>query len=432
MNAKLTIGCSYSRIEGLNVEQIKQLRELLSYNVDPQVAYFAGGNYPTKRYCIDKKGVFATGLLFRVLDYLRHQPEYNYTVKFLSNAPAKRKLIPVKGNPYTWQHKAVTSAASNERGIISAVTGSGKSYAIAMLAAKYKTLIVVPTLELKKQLTSTLSEVLEDTSRVVVENIDSRRLKELTDFDCLIIDECHHAAAKTYQKLNKTAWKNIYYRFCFTATPFRNNSEETLLFEGICGSVIFNYGYHDAVKDNIIVPIKAFYIEVPKIKTDAYSWKEVYSELVVNNQHKNMKIAQLIATLRGGSVMTLVKEIAHGNILSSLATGTVFANGQDEKSREFIKKFSNDEIRSLIGTTGVLGEGVDTKPCEYVIIAGLGKAKSSFMQNCGRTMRKFGDKMCGKIILIKDPSHKFTLKHFKEQCKILKEEYGVIPEKWEV
>jgi superfamily II DNA or RNA helicase len=49
------------------------------------------------------------------------------------------------------------------------------------------------------------------------------------------------------------------------------------------------------------------------------------------------------------------------------------------------------------------------------------------MQQCGRGFRRYEDKESCKIILIKDSSHKWTKQHFKAQCKILEEEYGVIP-----
>ena len=81
--------------------------------------------------------------------------------------------------------------------------------------------------------------------------------------------------------------------------------------------------------------------------------------------------------------LTLVKEINHGKALSVLSDSP-FSNGEDEESRKYIELFKEARIKTLIGTTGVLGEGVDTKPAEYVIIAGLGKSKNAFMQQVGR------------------------------------------------
>ena len=67
-----------------------------------------------------------------------------------------------------------------------------------------------------------------------------------------------------------------------------------------------------------------------------------------------------------------------------------------------------------------------------IILAGLGKSKNAFMQQCGRGVRRYGDKQSAKIIIFRDASHKWSLAHFKEQVKILQEEYGVTPAKLEV
>jgi superfamily II DNA or RNA helicase len=129
--------------------------------------------------------------------------------------------------------------------------------------------------------------------------------------------------------------------------------------------------------------------------------------------------------------LTLVKEIAHGKALEKLS-GVPFVNGQDAESRQYIADFNAGRLKALIGTTGVLGEGIDTRPCQYVIVAGLGKAKSAFMQQVGRSVRKYPGKETAKILIFKDKSHKWLANHFNAQKKILIDEYGSAPAKLEV
>lgn len=431
---------SYSKISGLTSEPFNKLRKALSYSIDSKAAYFSNNKFNTTRYCIDKHGVFATGLLRRVrLFLLSAHIEYKINDKreagLLKIHKIDHKADFSKITPYPSQLKAIESLLKNYRGICSMPTGSGKSLVIALAVARLnvRTLIVVPSLQIKEQLIEATRRVLKDTSNIMIENIDSPALKTAKTYDLLIIDEAHHAAAKTYQKLNKTAWTDIYYRLFLTATPFRNQTEETLLFEGIAGQVIYSLSYAEAVKSNYIVPVEAYYIETPRIETDAFAWVQVYSELVTNNEHKNQIIAKTLLNLglSGKSTLCLVKEVAHGSLLAEL-TGLPFTNGQDETTREYIGQFNRREIKVLIGTEGVLGEGVDTKPCEYVVIAGLGKAKSAFMQKVGRCLRTYPSKESGKVILISDKSHKFLSRHFKEQCAILKSEYGITPIRLEV
>lgn len=433
----IEIGNSTSQIKGLASTPFNILRKALSYSVDAQAAYFSNNHFNTIRYCIDKYGTFSTGLLIYVKMSLDSQ-NIHYRVSDIRFRPAS-----ITGhlsdfsmiNPHEWQLEAVNAVERKHRGIISAPTGTGKSLVIALIVAKLhaRTLVVVPSLQIKEQLTESLQRVFKDMSNITVENIDSSALKTANNYDCLIIDEAHHVAAKTYQKLNKTAWKNIYYRVFLTATPFRNATEETMLFEGIAGQVIYELSYTKAIKAKYIVPVEAYYIEVPKQKTEAFTWAQVYSELITNNENKNQIIAKVLLNLgiSGTSTLCLVKEIKHGNLLAEL-TGLPFANGQDASTRHHIEQFNKGSIKALIGTEGILGEGLDTKACEYVIIAGLGKAKSAFMQKVGRAVRTYSGKDSAKIIIIKDKSHKFLSRHFKAQCDILKSEYGVVPIKLEV
>ncbi len=418
----ISIDNSYSQITGLSAKQEKALRETLSYVVGGSSAHFSGFG-PKRRSLLDKKGFFPTGLLHRVQDLGAQQIDNRTRPKALEAA--------VTQDTYPWQYAALVRAIKHGRGIITAPTGSGKSRVISLIAGYYglKTLVVVPSLEIKRQLAATLKSL----KNVIVLNIDAKELQTTIDYDVLIIDEGHHVAAKTYHKLNKTAWKSIYYRFFLTATPFRNDTEETLLFESIAGQVIYQLSYKEAIAEKYIVPVEAYTIDCPKKATEAYIWAQVYRELVVNNTPRNVLICGLLAKLHGAkkSTLCLVKEVAHGNILAEM-TGLPFISGADDDSRKYIGQFSSGQISAVIATEGIMGEGVDTKACEYVVVAGLGKAKSNFMQKVGRAVRTYPGKEAAKVVLFKDLSHKFTARHYAAQTKILREEYGVKPMKLEL
>lgn len=293
-----------------------------------------------------------------------------------------------------------------------------------------KTLIVVPNLGLRTQLRESMRAIFGSLDNITIENIDSTKLKTAKDYDLLLIDECHHVAAKTYRTLNKKAWSGIYHRYCFTATPFRSRDEEQLLFESIAGQVLYEIDYRTAVANNYIVGVEAYFVEVPttKIKGNPKSWPSMYSELVVNNDPRNQIIADLLKNLQaaGKAAICLVKEVKHGDHLVKL-TGLPFMHGEAENNRTALLEFLLQESPVLIGTTGVLAEGVDTKPAEFVIIAGLGKSRPQLMQMIGRAVRNYPGKESAKIILILDRSHAWTKSHFKEQCKTLLDVYGIVP-----
>ncbi len=430
----LTIDNSYCNIAGLSIQQEKQLKELLSYAINAQQAYFGGGFRSTKRCLMDKKGNFPSGLKYIVKNYLKSVKYSSRDLRIRPQMAPDRFSTVFPCSPYPEQEEAVVEAIKYESGCIVMPTGCGKSIAMALLVKNFglKTLIIVPNLELKRQLTETFTKIFGDLTDITIENIGSNRLDRANDYNLLIIDEAHHSGAKTYRQLNKKSWTNIYHRYHFTATPFRSKDEEQLLMESITGEVVYRVDYQTAVNKGYVVPVEAYYYELPTIKPkgNTNSWPSMYSELVVNNMTRNALIGNIIDQLEETktSTLCLVKEIKHGENLKEL-TGLYFANGFNEYTPHLISEFNAGHHKVLLGTTGVIGEGVDSRPAEFVIVAGLGRSKNSFMQACGRGMRRHGDKVSCKVIIFKDASHRWTLAHFRAQCKILKEEYGCIPVK---
>lgn len=433
----LTVGNSYCQLTGLSLKEFQEVRALLSYTVDPAAAFFSGRPQGGKRCLMNKRGEFPTGLRSYVTQWASESgaPLTIKDTRIVPKGSRTRFNLSLGVSPYPLQENAVAALLAHPMGTLSACTGYGKSVMMAMLIADLglKTLVIVPTLGLKAQLTSSFLRYFGNLKDITIENIDSKALQKQGDYDCLIIDEAHHVAAKTYRDLNKKYWGNIFHRYFFTATPFRNRDEERLLFESIAGEVIYRISYSQGVDTGAIVPIEAYYIELPKTSLKGInigSWPAVYNALVVNNQVRNDLISKLLIDLdlSKTSTLCLVTEIKHGENLCKL-TGGVFANGMDEDTKHYISLFNDRTLDTLVGTTGVLGEGIDSKPAEYVIIAGLGKSKPRFMQQVGRGVRTYPGKRTAKIIIFSDPSHKWTLAHFKAQVKILKEEYGVIPVK---
>lgn len=438
---RITVGNSYSNVKDISTDLYTKLRKVLSYSPDSKTAYFKGG-YIRPSYLLDKRGNFPTGLLNRVLEFCskngivpiiedirkikRHKLSKTFRVDW-----AKHGI-----KPYKEQIKAAESAMKHKRGIISSPTGTGKSLMIALTIERLqcRTLIVTPSVELKKQLSKVMSDLfgkirVGKNKDIYIENVQALNPKKIQEgYDAIIIDEFHHSGAKTYRILNKYAWQNIYYRFGFTATPYRNNDNEKILLESVLSDIIYSISIKSAINLGYIVPVEAYYFDVEKQASNAYTWSQVYSELVVNNNLRNEMISGLLYHLRHHNIPTLclVKEIAHGEILNNL-TGIPFANGKDENTRKYIFEFNAGRIKCLIGTTGIIGEGIDTKPAEYIVVAGLGKAKSAFIQQIGRGVRKHPGKESCKIILFKDSSHRFTLRHFNAQKKILLEEFRIKP-----
>lgn len=66
---KLTIGNSLCQLDGLTREQYSSVKMILSYKV--QGSFFSGDPNGGVRSLVSKKGIFASGLLPRVQEWLR-------------------------------------------------------------------------------------------------------------------------------------------------------------------------------------------------------------------------------------------------------------------------------------------------------------------------------------------------------------------------
>ncbi len=437
----LTINNSYSRLAGLSSLQMKSLKPILSYEANPNAAFFSGSPRSTRRYLIDKYGNFPSGLLPLVREWAKDLDDYSE--RDLRRLPASTvEFNPQWPSPlYPEQLDAVIACTDAHRGTVSAVTAFGKSMTMAGLITYLgvKTLIVVPNLTLKRQLSDTLTKLFGNLNNITIENIDSPTLNTPGDYDCLIIDEAHHVASKTYRNLNKKVWNGVYHRFFFTATAFRNRDEEQLLFESVAGQVVYRIDYKQAVAKHYVTPVTAYYVDLPNTSTEAFTYAEVYSSLVVHNSKRNEIIAGILESLHRQNISTLclTKEIAHGeNINKKLSEQfklhVPFIQGANEDNANILASFNDRLTPVVMGTTAVLGEGTDSRPAEYGVIAGLGKSKPQFMQQIGRLLRRYPGKDTAKVILFRDRSHKYLVKHYNAQKKILLDEYGVVPIKLEI
>lgn len=474
MTARMQIKNGESQIKGLTRDQHRKLWHELSYEVDTGRADYktkiVDGNRERVRIpkmartsLLNKHGRFPSGLVNHVADFLTH-------TKVVFEIDDQRIAPPLQSHaddfqiaqetfvPLAWQGEAALAAVSAERGIVAAPTGTGKSIAACMIMYGFgvKTLIVVPSLTLKEQLTSTINWMFGSRTAgplvkrkasytVTVENIDAlRTTDDLSGVDLLLLDEYHHSAAETYREHSVGLWKDIYYRIGLTATPFRSRNEEAMRMAAIVSDVVYQLPYSKAISDGLISPMEVYFVDAdrPSSRTEAYSdYHKAYRGLVVDNEAAISQIANISRTLYQGSKSALVlcRQIEHGNAIKEklwdeYAIDVPFAEGESDLKSHDIENFCKQVEPLLIGTVGVLGEGVDTKPAEYVVIAGAGKAKVQLMQNLGRGFRTFpGKKMC-RIIIIRYTGNRWLEKHFEDTVEHIKTEYGLdvkpLPQDW--
>lgn len=181
--------------------------------------------------------------------------------------------------PRSWQSEALSIWEQNLRGIVSVVTGGGKTTFAQMCMQTFRErypegrfVIVVPTLALMDQWYVSLREDLnvqdediafysgegrpKDCQLINLMVINTARVCSppiVNDSPCmLIVDECHRAASDA--NALALAGKPMA-TLGLSATPEREYDD---LFESVLvpalGPIVFRYDYSQALKDNVIVP----------------------------------------------------------------------------------------------------------------------------------------------------------------------------------
>jgi hypothetical protein len=305
-----------------------------------------------------------------------------------------------------YQEEAVDASTKNFRGIINLATGLGKSKsAIALIRKlKRKTLVVCPSKSIAYQFHKELvecfgakkvgfvgdgrykpSEVTVGIAASVSNRIDD--IKTL-DLGVIIFDETHHTPANTFYAI-ADGLGSIGRMYGLTATAYRSDGKD-LFIHAACGDIIVQRDVAWGVSNGWLAQP---YFITRSVKTEGYDFKDdklkAYKTHVLNNKTMNDRIiADAKAFIKANkNILILVDQIEHGDLISS-GLGISFANGRDKGSETLIDDFNAGKIRGLVATDGLVGEGVDTRDVEVLLLANFTVSKSSVLQAVGRGLRK--------------------------------------------
>ena len=181
-----------------------------------------------------------------------------------------------KLTPRGWQVEALAKwEHANHRGIVSVVTGGGKTVFALSCIDRIKpiaTLIVVPTAALLEQWWEEAANYFDlsldelnivtgslrfrvGTINIAVLNTAAKLVDRMQEHKCfLIVDECHKAASEHFRAALQV---NSFASLGLSATPERPYDEglKDVLIPTL-GPVIYSYDYAAALRDGVIVPFQ--------------------------------------------------------------------------------------------------------------------------------------------------------------------------------
>ena len=309
-----------------------------------------------------------------------------------------------------YQEEAVQLMLDNPRGLINLATALGKTLIATYMVQRYKrrALIVCPSESVAKQFyeqfvscfgknkvgfygggKKNISDITIGIAASVSKNIAEF---QNADLGLVILDETHHTPANTFFDISQGLAKTGRI-FGLTATDYRSAGKDIMITAG-CGPVLIRRDIKWGV-DNGWLAEPHFIVR--QVLTTGRDFKDdklkSYKEHVLNSPIMMQQIEDDARKMMnaGKSVLILVDEVIHGQILSK-ALGIPFATGLDKKSQDYVDQLNKGKVKGLVGTEGKIGEGTDVTNVDVLILAQFTASKGPVIQAVGRGLRKQGTK----------------------------------------
>lgn len=398
--------------------------------------------------CLYKNQTFPTGLLNLTQEALMAL-NVKYEISEFREPPGMTAILRWMNTPWDpryYQKEAITAAIAAGRGVIESAVGTGKSLMMAYLIKHFsvKSLVIVPSRGLSGQLYNDFSEWFgaanvelldaakirktkkpKSISIVTVQSLGSlQKSGEFAEFakhiDGVFVDEVHHAGASTYTGLLADL-QHVYYRFGFSGTFMRNDAK-TLEMWSFLSNVIYQFPAHRAIQEGYLTPMDVYMYQMegrPKKK-----YQKEYDEHYCGNPQLLQVISEIVSSYKTEQILILVNKkdkcgmLVH-EYLKSLGIDNSYISGDNDKDEinNTIKAFNEKQIRVLIGSS-VIGEGIDVRSTDHLIMCQGGKSEIAIVQAIGRAIRLFPGKVKAFIHDFKFEGSKYLEKHSLEREQI--------------
>ena len=295
--------------------------------------------------------------------------------------------------------------------LVQGATGSGKS-AIGVLDAKQvgkRVLFLAHTKELVEQgainfeqlwpgvSVGRFYESFHDTDTFVVcGSIQSiiRNLDQFKpdDFDYLIIDECHHASAKSYT--NILTYFRPKFTLGLTATPERADGADLL---EVFQTVAHKLDIKEAVETGVLCPVRCIRvktnIDMSDVRINGFKYNSLDLEQTIMIPDRNRLIVDTyMEYVPGKSTVIFCTSVNHANTIAEmLRDGGIKAEAVSGKTnsavrKQILKQYADKDIQVLCACD-LLNEGWDCPITEVLFMARPTMSKVIYSQQLGRGMR---------------------------------------------
>ena len=296
-------------------------------------------------------------------------------------------------------------------------TGTGKTVTAVMDAKRCggRTLFLAHTQELINQAADTfrrlwpevsvgryMEAIKEPEAHVVCGSVQSvaLHLENFREdaFSYLIVDEAHHAAADTYQKI--LAYFHPAFTLGLTATPERTDDNRAIL--DIFKNTAHKLDIQTAVEIGELVPIRCIRIhtniDLTRVRFNSvqYNIRDLESKIYVPERNR-LIVDTWLQYVRDKCTVVFCASVRHAEQIAELfrqagvSAAAVSGGMKPAERREFQDRFVRREILVLCACD-LLNEGWDCPEIEVLFMARPTMSRVLYTQQLGRGMRLFPGK----------------------------------------
>ena len=217
------------------------------------------------------------------------------------------------------------------------------------------------------------------------------------DFQYLIIDECHHSTADTYQRI--LGWLKPAFTLGLTATPERADGEDLL---AVFKQVAHKLDLKTAVEMGELVPVRCIRIrtnvDLSEVRFSGFKYnaQDLEDRILVPGRN-DVIVATWLDMVRDKPTVIFCISVDHAKTVSGLlrergiSAEAVSGSMDPTKRKATLAAYERGDIHVLCACD-LLNEGWDSPHTQVLFMARPTLSKTLYMQQLGRGMRKYEGK----------------------------------------
>lgn len=239
--------------------------------------------------------------------------------------------------------------------------------------------------EMAGETSSPMAEVVSASVQSIVRRLDRFAPDE---FDVLITDEAHHAAAETYHRIFDHFTPRLH--IGFTATP---NRGDRVRLDDVYRDIVFQRDLRWGIEHNYLSDIYCRRVNIGYDLSAVHTRLGDYApgELDKAMDGTSDAIAQAYRDMGVGATLIFAVSVAHANEIAAKIPGAVAVTGETKNRAAIVQAFTDGEIPVLVNCM-VFTEGTDIPRVETVITARPTQSDTLYTQMVGRGLRPFPGK----------------------------------------